>query len=340
MTKTHFSLYPNRKSRATVLVSTTYRAQLTMIEEAGLSRPDKSWSIVVHGGAGEVIDRKLAHDDESRAALVASIESAGKILERGGSSLDAVEAAVLILEDEPTFNAGKGSVFTEEGRHQLDASIMRGDTLDAGAVAGLTATKNPISVARAVMEKTRHVLLQGVGGDAFSKAQGFEQVAQDYFYTEYRWNQLQEKKKQLEKEYGTVGAVACDVHGSVAAATSTGGSSGQMPGRAGDSPVVGAGTYASNKSGAVSGTGQGEIFIRLAMARDICALVEYGGLSLSKAVDQMMESLEGFNGLGGVIAVAPDGAPAWKFNTNVMFRASMTSAGNKIIGIYEDDEPL
>ncbi len=305
-----------------------------------MARFNDTWSIVVHGGAGNVLDRKLAHEEESRFALISSIETAGEILKNGGTSLDAVAAAVVVLEDEPTFNAGKGAVFTEDGCHKLDASIMRGDTLDAGAVAGLTATKNPINVARAVMQKTSHVLLQGEGGDVFSKAQGFEQVTQDYFYTEYRWKQLQEKKRQLEEEYGTVGAVACDVHGTVAAATSTGGRSGQMLGRVGDSPIIGAGTYASNKSGAISGTGQGEMFIRLAMARDICALVEYGGLSLAKAIDQMMAALEGLNGLGGVIAVAPDGKTAWKFNTNVMFRASFTNAGHKIVGIYQDDEPL
>jgi beta-aspartyl-peptidase (threonine type) len=321
------------------------------------------WSLVVHGGSG-VIDRadlKPEQDRAYRAALARASEAGAAVLRTSGASVDAVEAAIRVLEDDSLFNAGRGSVFTAEGQVELDAAIMDGATLEAGAVAGATRTRNPISLARCVMERSPHVLLMGPGADAFSVGQQLEQVEPGYFFVERRWRALE---KQLAREglpipsrpkgalvdethaalahdegkRGTVGVVARDACGDVAAGTTTGGTTGKRWGRVGDSPLIGAGTYASNTSAAVSGTGEGEYFIRLALAHRICALVELSGMALQAAVDRVVKGdLTALGGQGGVIAVTPDGQMAWSFNTSGMYRARIADGHALEVSIYEDE---
>jgi beta-aspartyl-peptidase (threonine type) len=333
-----------------------------------LSQPASphKWSIVVHGGAG-VIERKSmppATEAEYRAAMKTAIETGAAVLEKGGSSLDAVQATIQYLEDNPLFNAGKGAVFTADGRNELDSAIMDGATLKAGAVAQLTRTRHPIAAARAVMEQSAAVMLAGPDADTFAASKGLEQVDNSYFFTERRWEGL---IKQLQKEgkpipprpagappaptkpvamieppdahkYGTVGVVALDQAGSIAAGTSTGGLQAKLPGRIGDSPIIGAGTYASNHSCAVSGTGTGEYFIRLTIAREICALVEDKHMKLQAAADEVIhKQLEALHGDGGIIAIAPDGEAAWSFNTPGMYRARMSQGTQPTIAIYNDE---
>jgi beta-aspartyl-peptidase (threonine type) len=328
------------------------------------------WSIVVHGGAGVIARKALGpNGDAAYRASLAQAEAAGaKVLERGGTALDAVEAAINVLEDDPLFNAGRGAVFTSEGKNELDSSIMDGSNLKAGAVAGVTRTRHPISLARAVMEKSPHVMLIGAGADAFAVRMGLEQVDPSFFFTEARWQSL---VKQLQKQglpvpprpagapppparpavpvaqidesadshvHGTVGAVALDRAGNIAAGTSTGGLQAKMPGRVGDSPIIGAGTYASNHSCAVSATGSGEYFIRLGVAREVCNLVAFKGMSLQQAADQVIhQELEALHGDGGVIAITPDGQMVWSFNTPGMFRARQTEGGPLEVKIYSDE---
>jgi beta-aspartyl-peptidase (threonine type) len=286
------------------------------------------------------------------------------VLDQGGSSLDAVEAVIKILEDNPLFNAGRGAVFTAEGKNELDASIMDGATLKAGAVAGVTRTRHPISLARAVMDKSPHVMLIGAGADAFAAGVGLEQVDPSFFFTERRWQGL---VKQLKKEgrpipprpagappappepvseieppdahkYGTVGVVALDKQGNIAAGTSTGGTQAKQWGRVGDSPIIGAGTYASNQSCAVSATGTGEYFIRLGVAREICNLVYFRGMPVQQAADEVIhKELVALHGDGGVIAMTPDGQMAWSFNTPGMYRARQAEGGKVEVEVYADE---
>jgi beta-aspartyl-peptidase (threonine type) len=326
------------------------------------------WAIEVHGGAGVIQRAAMKPEAEAayRASLAQATEAGAKVLDQGGSSLDAVEAAIRILEDDPLFNAGRGAVFTAEGKNELDAAIMDGSNLKAGAVAGVTRTRHPISLARAVMEKSPHVMLIGAGADAFSVQAGLEQVDPSFFFTESRWqslvNQLKKEGRpapprpagapppgpvvpvaQIEESpsahrYGTVGVVALDRLGNIAAGTSTGGMQGKMPGRVGDSPIIGAGTYASNQSCAVSATGAGEYFIRLGVAREVCNLVAFKGIPLQQAADQVIhKELEALHGDGGVIALTPDGQLAWSFNTPGMFRARQREGSKLEIGIYSDE---
>jgi L-asparaginase / beta-aspartyl-peptidase len=295
------------------LTAVTGAAQTTPAKPAG------HWAIVIHGGAGDIERAKLGEkgDANYRAALAKVVQAGAAVLDRGGSSLDAVEAAIRVLEDDPLFNSSRGAVFTAAGKTELDAAIMDGATMHAGSVADVTHTRYPITLARSVMEKTPYVLLVGPGADAYSVQAGMEQVPASYFFTESRWQSL---VKQLEKEgkpvpprpegapppgpaeptaqleeadgtrlYGTVGVVALDRQGNVAAGTSTGGLQGKMPGRVGDSPIIGAGTYASNQSCAVSGTGVGEFFIRYTVAREVCALVQYKGFALQQAADEVIQ---------------------------------------------------
>ncbi|MCX7585719.1 isoaspartyl peptidase/L-asparaginase family protein [Phenylobacterium sp. 58.2.17] len=324
--------------------------------------PAPKWAIVVHGGAGVIERSQLTPEQEKayRAAMTRVTEVGAKVLKDGGSAMDAIEATIHLLEDDPLFNAGRGAVFTAEGRNELDAAMMDGRSLKAGAVAGVTRTRHPISLARAVMEKSPHVMLIGAGADAFSKAQGLEQVDPSYFFTERRWKSLESflKANNLpippkpaggapdpaqglahdEGKKGTVGVVALDSHGDVAAGTSTGGTTGKRWGRVGDAPIIGAGTYASNASCAVSATGTGEYFIRLTVAREVCALVELKGMSLQAAADQVVQKqLTALGGDGGVIAVAPDGQIAWSYNTSGMYRASAAEGRPLTVGIYKDE---
>jgi beta-aspartyl-peptidase (threonine type) len=276
-------------------------------------------------------------------------------LKNDGNSLDAVEAAIRLMEDSPLFNAGKGAVFTSEGTVELDASIMDGKTLKAGAVAAVKHLKNPISVARLVMEQSPHVLMVGEGAEAFAKGKGIEPVPNEYFRTERRWQELQRAKEkerkeaeqpqkvsQLEQEYadvskqGTVGAVALDKHGNLAAATSTGGKTNKKFGRVGDSPIIGAGTYANNRTCAVSGTGDGEYFIRGVVAYDISAMMEYQGKSLKEAAAAVIEKLGKLGGTGGLIAIDRSGNITMPFNTEGMYRASIGADGKAVVEIYKE----
>ena len=266
------------------------------------------------------------------------------MLESGGAALDAVEAAIVIMEDSPLFNAGKGAVFTREGKNELDASVMDGATLNAGAVAGVTNVKNPIRLARAVMEKSEHVMFAREGAEKFAKEQGLEIVKPKYFWTQNRWDAYREalaaeKRKKASAaphdfKYGTVGAVALDAQGNLAAGTSTGGMTLKRYGRVGDAPIIGAGTFADNKSCAVSSTGWGEYFMRLTVARDICAQVEYGGKSVEDAANNVIHHrLQDAGGDGGVIVLGADGAYAMTFNSAGMFRG-VKNAETQSVAIY------
>lgn len=337
-------------------------ATLMTSQTQAAPQPAPKWAIVVHGGAGVIERSQLTPEQEKayRAAMTRVTEVGAQVLKDGGTAMDAIEATIHLLEDDPLFNAGRGAVFTAEGRNELDAALMDGASLNAGAVAGVTRTRHPISLARAVMEKSPHVMMIGAGADAFSMAQGLEQVDPIYFFTERRWkslesflaaNNLPVPAKPVggapdpaqglahdEGKKGTVGVVALDSHGNVAAGTSTGGTTGKRWGRVGDAPIIGAGTYASNQSCAVSATGTGEYFIRLTVAREVCALVELKGLSLQAAADEVIQKqLTALGGDGGVIAVAPDGQIAWSFNTSGMYRASAAQGRPLTVGIYKDE---
>jgi beta-aspartyl-peptidase (threonine type) len=315
--------------------------------------PAQPWAIAIHGGAGE---EEWLHMDPATAAayhhsLATALAAGAAVLARHGSSLDAVEAAIELLEDDPLFNAGRGSAFAADGTNEMDASLMNGATLAAGAVAGIHYTRHPIALARAVMEHTPYVLMVGPGADAFSRAQHLQQEPPSFFFTEMRWQEFSGVMRASGRavpprpagvppapppgglaflpgphifahRYGTVGAVARDDHGHLAAATSTGGMQGKLPGRVGDSPIIGAGTYASDHSCAVSSTGVGEYFIRLTLAREVCTLVEQGK-NPQQAADRMIHSelpaLKG--GEGGVIVLAPTGPPIWSNNTLGIFHA-------------------
>jgi beta-aspartyl-peptidase (threonine type) len=303
------------------------------------------WKLVIHGGAGVIERSRMTPEKEReiRAGLDRALAAGSSVLERGGASLDAVEAAVRVLEDDPNFNAGRGAVYTFDGRNELDASIMDGRTRAAGAVAGVTRTRNPIGLARAVMERSTHVMLSGPGADTFSREQGLEQVDPAYFATEYRKRQLDEFKSDkvsaldVEYKYGTVGAVALDKAGHVAAATSTGGMTGKRWNRIGDAPIIGAGTYADDRACAVSATGSGEMFIRVGVAHEICARVRFLREDAGKAADIVMEEVKAIAGSGGVIVVTPKGEMAYSFNSPGMYRGKADASGRKV-AIFGDEE--
>jgi len=306
---------------------------------------DKGWRLVVHGGAGVIERGRLtpAKDAEIRAGLGAALDAGAALLEVGGDALDAVEAAVRLLEDDPNFNAGYGSVLTAQGRVEMDASVMDGRSRAAGAAAGVRTTRNPVSLARAVMEKSGHVFLGGVGTDSFAREAGLKQVPGDHFIIPARRDQLDRLLSEsadaldIEYKYGTVGAVALDTHGHVAAATSTGGMTGKRWGRIGDSPVVGAGTYADDRAGAVSGTGWGEYFIRAGVAHEICARIRLAGEPPRQAADAALAEVAALGGQGGVIFVAPSGDSGWSFNTSGMFRGA-AGAGWRTVALYSEEE--
>ncbi|WP_246167106.1 isoaspartyl peptidase/L-asparaginase family protein [Sphingomonas piscis] len=303
------------------------------------------WKLVVHGGAGAI--ERARHKPEKEAAVRAGLDRAlaagEQVLSSGGKALDAIEAAIRVLEDDPNFNAGKGAVITDDGRAELDASIMDGSTRAAGAVAGVTGTKNPIRLARAVMEKSPHVMLAAAGADRFSREQGLEQAEQDYFILPERKKQLEEMKAKrlsaltVEYKYGTVGAVALDSHGHVAAGTSTGGMMGKKWGRVGDSPVIGAGTYADDRACAVSATGWGEYFIRAGVAHEICARIRHKGEDAQTAADAVLAEVKSLGGDGGVIVVTPKGERVFSFNTKGMYRGMADATGRKV-ALYSESE--
>ena len=316
--------------------------------------PAKEWALAIHGGAG-VLNRDMppARRDAYLAELRAALELGRGMLAQGASSLDVVEAVVRRLEDCPLFNAGKGAVFTHDGINELDAAIMDGRSHACGSVAGLRTIKNPVSLARAVMEKSPHVFLVGAGAEAFAQTQPtIEKVDPKYFFTEERWNALQEALKReaakqqaalpgeagtaapLAERYGTVGAVALDKSGNLAAATSTGGMTNKRWGRIGDVPVIGAGTYASNSSVAVSCTGFGEQFIRHSVAHTVASLVAYGGLSVEAAARRVIHEILN-KGDGGLIVVGKDGSIALEFNSEGMYRGATDSSGRFDVAIWE-----
>jgi beta-aspartyl-peptidase (threonine type) len=292
------------------------------------------WALAIHGGAGTISkDLPQAEGDAYTAGLRAALELGRSMLAGGRSSLDTVEQVVGLLEDDPRFNAGKGAVFNRDGEHELDASIMDGATLRCGAVAAVRQVKNPILAARAVMEGTPHVLLAGPAADAFAASRGLATVEQSYYFTERRHRELLEKRAR-EEAGGTVGVVALDLAGNLAAGTSTGGLTGKLPGRIGDSPIVGAGTYADNRTCAVSGTGIGEEFLRHAVAFQVSSLVLHAGMPLDQAARHVVHEVLR-PGDGGLVAVGRNGTIAMEFNTSGMYRGAADSEGRFEIGIWE-----
>ena len=301
-------------------------------------------AIAIHGGAGTLSSALLTPESDRiyRASLERAVRGGFEVLEKGGSSLDAVTVAVQTLEDDPLFNAGRGSVLAANGLHELDASIMDGRDRSAGAVTGLRNVRNPIVLARLVMERSPHVMLAGEGAEEFARECGLESVPNSYFTTERRQRELElllEGKKAAGREalMGTVGAVALDGHGNVSAATSTGGMTGKKWGRIGDSPIIGAGTYAANDCCAVSATGHGEYFIRATVAHEIAALMRYMNFDVAQAADVVvMQQLARMGGSGGVVAVGRDGRIAMPFNSEGMLRAAMDSRGLFVTGLLKD----
>jgi beta-aspartyl-peptidase (threonine type) len=303
-----------------------------------------TWTLTIHGGAGGITRRVLGPEQDAgaRAALTRALSAGSAILATGGTALDAVEAAVAVLEDDAAFNAGRGAVLTREGHVALDAAIMAGDTR-AGAVAGVTRTRNPVKLARAVMADGAHVFLAGEGADAFSRAHGLDQADEAWFVTGERRRQLAELQARggdafdVDMKYGTVGAVARDVDGLVAAATSTGGVTGKRWGRIGDSPVLGAGTWADDRACAVSCTGSGETFLRIGVAHAIAARIRHLGESAGAAADAVLAEVVARGGTGGIIVVTPAGDTATRFSTAGMYRGTASSIAAAAVAIYGDE---
>ncbi|MDP5035936.1 isoaspartyl peptidase/L-asparaginase family protein [Alishewanella sp. SMS8] len=308
--------------------------------------------IVIHGGAGTINKAQMTTEQQQayEAALTQAVEQGYAVLQQGGSSLDAVTAAVMLLEDSPLFNAGKGAVYTFDEQHELDASIMQGQDRQAGAVAGISTIKNPILLARAVMEQSEHVMLAGAGAETFADTLPLERVKNTYYNTEFRYEALQRAKQAMAPQphqaqipfdpawrMGTVGAVAIDQAGNLAAATSTGGMTAKRYGRIGDAPVIGAGNFADNSSCAVSATGHGEYFIRYQVASDICARVKYQGKTASLAAQEVMSELAKVGGTGGVIVVDAAGQLSWAFNTEGMYRAMRGAVTPLRVEIFSDN---
>lgn len=332
-----------------------------MGEASAQAKPMENFAIVIHGGAGTILKEHMSMELENRykAVLNEALKAGYDILAKGGTSTDAVIASIKVMEDSPLFNAGKGSVFANDGANYMDASIMEGKGLKAGAVAGIKTIRNPIEAAYAVMEKSPHVLLAGEGADKFAKEQGLKTESPEYFYDEIRWKQLLQAKEEGEiqldhfsdtsgsidtdpgsnKKHGTVGCVALDKQGNIAAGTSTGGMTNKKWARVGDSPIIGAGTYANNNTCGVSCTGHGEYFIRNVVAYDVSAMMEYKGLSLDRAAHEVvMKKLKAQEGEGGLIALDAKGNITMPFNTAGMYRGYMKKDGKAWIGIYEDDK--
>jgi len=327
-------------------------------EESKTTTQDQGFGIVIHGGAGTILKENMTDSLEMayRAKLKEAITVGHTILKNGGDAMEAVTKTINILEDSPLFNAGKGAVFTHEETNELDASVMDGATLNAGAVAGVTHIKNPIDLALAVMNKSEHVMLGGKGAEAFARTQGFEMMDPSYFYTENRFNSLQrikdKEKSQLDHDgkvsfvdpyikdskFGTVGCAALDKNGNLAAGTSTGGMTNKRWNRIGDAPIIGAGTYANNATCAVSSTGWGEYFIRAMVAYDISALMEYKGLSLQEAASEVIQKkVPALGGDGGIVAIDNKGNVAMEFNTAGMYRAHMNADGELVVAIYKNN---
>lgn len=345
-----------------VLAATVF----ALISAPAAAQETPRWSFAIQGGAGVIERASLTPEQDAayRASLHRALEAGQTILADGGSALDAIQAAIQVMEDDPLFNAGRGAVFTAEGRNELDAAVMDGATLNAGSVAGLTTTRHPIAAARAVMERSPHVMLIGSGADSFAASVGLEQVDPSFFFTERRWRGLETALRAQnlpipprpagapgpqaandlpqpplnERKFGTVGAVALDSHGRLAAGTSTGGMTAKRWGRVGDVPVIGAGTYASNADGcAVSATGSGEYFIRATVARDICVSTREGATAQAAAETEIAD-VGSIGGDGGVIVMGRDGAPAFAMNTSGMYRGAVSSTAPAQVAIYGDED--
>lgn len=331
---------------------------LCTIWALNVSAQQKKYVMVIHGGAGTILKKNMTPEKEAAyvAALTKALQAGYAEIKAGKSSLDAVEATIHVLENDPHFNAGKGAVFTHDGRNELDAAIMDGKTLMAGAVAGVTTVKNPISAARAVMEKSEHVMMVGSGADLFAKDAGLEIVDPKYFWTKERWDGLQEaikadstkavldhgsKKSGLlgiknhDYKFGTVGCVALDQAGNLAAGTSTGGMTNKKYGRVGDSPIIGAGTYCNNETAGISCTGWGEFYIRNVVAKTISDLMEYKGISVAEASKIVLDKVGKMGGDGGLIALDKKGNVAMPFNTEGMYRGTITADGKIEVNIYK-----
>lgn len=321
-------------------------ALFSLVSFRAISQSSPTYTLVIHGGAGNITKENLPEEIAAQfeAKLTEVLKHGDSLLKAGGTSLDAVESCVRMMEDCPLFNAGKGAVFNAEGKNEMDAAIMDGKTGMAGAVAGVTTIRNPITAARAVMEKSEHVMMAGKGAETFAAEQGLTLVSPDYFFTQSRWNSYLKAKANadsidaLDKKHGTVGCVALDRYGNLAAATSTGGMMLKKYGRIGDSPIIGAGTYADNNTCAVSATGYGEFFIRNVVAYDISALMKYKNLPLAEAADQViMIKLKNIGGTGGIIAVDKKGNIAMPFNTTGMFRGYVKADGEMKVAIFGEE---
>jgi beta-aspartyl-peptidase (threonine type) len=322
----------------------TWVAALALM--AGAPAAADGWSIALHGGAGVIERGRMSAEEEAqiRAALGQALDAGATILAAGGSAVDAVVAAVALLEEAPQFNAGVGAVFTSAGTIELDAAVMDGRNRALGAVAGVTRTRSPVALARRLMERGPHVFLAGEGAEAFARAERLEEVANSHFMTDRRRRQLEDLRQQGQgalrsgaERFGTVGAVARDRAGHLAAATSTGGLTGKAPGRIGDAPVAGAGTIAEDGACAVSATGSGELFLRARVAGQICDRIRFGGATLAEASEQALGEMAALGGSGGLVAVDAAGVPALPMTTSGMYRAAMTSEGLRQVAIYADE---
>lgn len=327
---------------------------ILIAQSAAGERENPKFLLAIHGGAGTILKEQMTDSLELayRTVLKEALQQGYQAIQEGRDALDAVEITIQVLEDSPLFNAGRGAVFTHEGKNEMDASIMEGATRNAGAVAGLWTVKNPIRAARAVMEQSEHVLLSGDGAERFAGEVGLQRVDPSYFHTDARWGELQKmlQREQNEKssgnqawypaqdtlaeKFGTVGCVALDLQGHLAAGTSTGGMTNKRFGRIGDSPIIGAGTYADNQSAAISCTGWGEYFIRHGAALQVCAKIQYQGVSLSEAASQVIQEIDSMGGHGGLIAINPQGEVAMPFNTAGMYRGTVSEDGRIDIAIY------
>jgi beta-aspartyl-peptidase (threonine type) len=330
---------------------------LLSVAGSAFAQKQAKYVLVMHGGAGTILKKNMTPEKEAayRKTMIKALQTGYDALKSGKSSLDAVEVAIHVLEDSPLFNAGKGAVFTHEGKNELDAAIMDGKSLKAGAIAGVTVIRNPISAARAVMEKSEHVMMAGKGAEDFAKQAGLTLVDPSYFYTEERWKGLQQALKQdsmktvldhdkkaqrlgtlnPDFKFGTVGAVALDKAGNLAAGTSTGGMTNKRFNRIGDAPIIGAGTYANNATAGISGTGWGEFYIRTVLAHDLSAMMEYQKLSVQEASKRVIAKMGKLGGDGGLIALDKNGQVAMEFNTAGMYRGTVTEDGKITVDIYK-----
>lgn len=336
----------------------TFLLLFLLIAGAVHAQQKEKYVMVIHGGAGTILKKNMTPEKEAAyvAALTKALQTGYDVIKSGKSSLDAVEATILVMEDSPLFNAGKGAVFTHEGKNEMDAAIMDGKTLAAGTVAGVTTIRNPISAARAVMEKSEHVMMVGRGAEAFARQAGLTIVDPSYFYTKERWDGLQKalaedsakavldhgNKKSMklgtinrDYKFGTVGAVALDQQGNLAAGTSTGGMTNKKYGRVGDSPIIAAGTYANNETAGISCTGWGEFFIRSVVAYDISAMMEYKNMSVADASKAALDKMKKLGGDGGLIALDRKGNVTMPFNTEGMYRGTVTESGKIQVLIYK-----